>query len=126
LIEIVAVVSIGHSSVSSHGHLNASLIGSFEPIYVAFNRRFGLSHNVGTNPCFCAMLDNISNGCRRRNEVGSPFEHHLDALIVDQVAMLDGVDTGSDGILDRGRTMSMRAGRLSGSVSFLYRGSHFL
>ena len=93
---------------------------------VLIDRGLGFANHVRPNTGTGAMLHHVADSGRGRDEIGAAIEHQLDAFVIEEITMFDGIDAGLDGVLDRGRAMRVGAGDLAGVVRLLDRGAHFL
>ena len=125
LVEIVAVLGIWHARIGSHRKLHAGLMSALEAGDVLVDGGLGLANHVRANAGARAVLHHVADSGRGRDEIGAAIEHELDAFVVEEIAMLDGIDAGLDRVLDRGRAMRVGAGDLSGRVGLFDRGTHF-
>src|SRR6516164_2495965 len=120
------MLGVRHAGVSPHSKLYASLVGALETGDVLINRRLSLPNYLRPNACSGAMLHHVADGRRSGDEIGSVIQHKLNAIVVQQIAMFDGIDACLDGVLNCRCTMGMGAANLAGSVCLLDRRTHLL
>ena len=113
----------GSSRVGSQGDLNSGLMGAAEGVLMSLDGVLHLAdHVIRDSRGGSVYLDPVGSG-QRRNKEYVMLLHEVEAPVVHEETMLDGVNSGSQRVFDPSHTLGMGEGLGACLVGFFDSGS---